>query len=181
MLPLDVSVEDLDPEMKELVVNLNRIPQIHTLTNCGGEIWRETPAWPTKDGWLYFIKPEGNARNGLVKLARRFCDDWDHFDIGGPDKHEHPIYGAGFLLYDIGAHFESHENGGLLADKSAEEIEAYYQRAEERKEHFVRAWADLNEGVVGYLKRNVSRDVDSLPFVDEKIKLYEGWRCPHSF
>jgi hypothetical protein len=178
MLPIDVKVEHLDEGMKDLVVNINRIPSVHTLTNCEGEIWRES-TMPTKDGWLYFIKkPE--VHEGLVKIIQTYCGRTPNFSFEGPEKdHIHPFYGGGFDFYAVKAMFEQIDENIRFCELSKRDQEDYYKKAEVRKADLLKGWAGLNQEVLKYIMAEVSPEVESLPFVDEKVELYRDWVCPH--
>ena len=65
MLENFVKVDHLDPGVRDLVVNLARIPESRLYTNCEGHVWDWCPVWPSKNGWLYVEFPKG-MYNDLV-------------------------------------------------------------------------------------------------------------------
>jgi len=162
MLPEHVKLEHLDDGVRELVVNLNRIPNVDTMTTCEGHLWFDIPAWPTKNGWAYIVVPEDGSRDDLIGRIKGFCDRRAHFNI-----EEHSRW-DGFATYFIDGMFEDHQgedNGGLSYEERSDiQQELYRRRAKKRKTQLLRVWRQLNDLVVDYIRENVSEDVESLPY-----------------
>ncbi len=159
MLPKVIKLGDLDEGIMNLVVDMNRIPKVHTLTNCEGHIWEDCPTWPTKDGWLHFLT-EKNDHGELLEDISSYCDGFDHMNIGTTDYLER-------LVHTISAEFEPHHNYGMenLFEKMSEREQAkYFKNAEIRKSEILNNWSDLNSLVRNYIKNNISEYVDTLPY-----------------
>jgi len=162
MLPDRVLEEHLDDGIKGLVLDLNRIPDVNTRTTCEGHVWRDYPNWPTKDGWVYFVKPNSDYL-WLIQIIGGFCKDFCYFDLDGPE-HYLVFNFIPYSLFTIKGRFESHEDGNLFDRLSEEEREAYYKRADARKIELLRGWSELDGRVVEGIRKNITKDVKSLPF-----------------
>ncbi|MBT3395046.1 hypothetical protein HOA59_00745 [archaeon] len=159
MLPEMIRLKHLDEGIMNLVIDINRIPDVHTLTNCEGHIWRDCPAWPTKDGWLHFLT-EKNENKGLLNKISEYCSDFDHMSI---DTRNY----TNRLVHTISAGFEPHHTSGMeniFEQMSKRKQEEYFKRADVRKEEILNNWSDLNGLVRSYIKNNISEHVDSLRY-----------------
>ncbi len=158
MIPHNLRLDNLDEGIRNLVVNLNRIPGIGTCTTCEGHIWRSTPGWPTKDGWIYINKPK-DAAPGLVPRIKGFIEAHSHFTFREPKPTDtFPD------LYMISALFESHDCGDLFNHLTKSQQRNYYRRAKTRLEHNLRGWADLDGVVTQYLVENFGENYIDIPF-----------------
>ena len=161
MLPIGFNLEHLDIGIRNLVVNINRIPEVYTCTTCEGHIWRDTLAWPTKDGWLHFDVKEG-TNSELIPEINRFLEWHPNFELQDWDGQR---ISKEYLHYTMLAHFESHEDGDLLYRINKKQQSAYFARAEKRLKDNLNGWADLEWVVIEYLKRHVREDYKNLPFM----------------
>jgi hypothetical protein len=161
MLREGFPLEELDDGVRRLVYALNRIPQVGTMTTCEGHVWRDTPFWPTKDGWVYFAKPEG-VHEGLVTEIQDYCTKNEFFKMGKPYKisPRSPNY-----IRVINGRFEDHDSGALFDRINEEEQEKYFKRAEIRKEQLLKGWYELGGIVERYIIRNITKDIESLPYI----------------
>lgn len=160
MLPQGFNLKHLDIGIRNLVVNINRIPGVYTDTTCEGHIWRDTPAWPTKDGWVHFNVKEGTNPE-LITDINGFLEWHPNFEL---QSFTHRL-SKEYLHYTIFAHFESHDDGNLLYRINKRQQSAYFARAEKRLRDNLNGWADLDGVVIEYLKRNVREDYKSLAFM----------------
>ncbi len=165
MLPKIVKLDHLDSGVRDLVVNLNRIPNVDTFTNCEGHIWRNTPNWPTKDGWVYFTNPSEEYPS-LIKGIDLLIHYMPHFTFESEEDRGR----AGFTFNTIRAEYESHDWGNLFERISPEEQEAYFQRAELRHGYHLLVWEELNDLVETWIRKNLSSDIKSLPYRYSQVK-----------
>jgi hypothetical protein len=70
-------------------------------------------------------------------------------------------------VYLLEGCFESHENGTLFNRLNAQQIEEYFDRAEERKRALLSGWGELDERVVKYAERITGMKITSIPFILE--------------
>lgn len=159
MLPEGFHLDCVDEGVRRFVLALNRIPEVDTMTTCEGHVWRDTLAWPTKDGWVHFLKPD-NLHDELIKRIQSYCEGNRIFKIGKPSKWR----SATKSIRTVSGMFESHENGGLFDRISNEEQEKYFERADKRKIELLRGWNELGEVTENYIIENISRDIESLPY-----------------
>lgn len=163
MLPYRLSLDELDDGIRDLVINLNRIPGVYTNTTCEGHIWRDIPAWPTKDGWIH-LNVSKIEHTELIPRIRNFVVANSIFELEGPnslsdERHNH---------YIINGLYESHDNGQLFDRINLKEREDYFKRAEKRREELLKGWGNLNTLVIQYIKDNITLDYLSLKFRDSK-------------
>ena len=167
-LPNYVRLHDLDRGIRELVINLNRIPQIHTQTNCEGHVWREVPAWPTKNGWIYFQKPQSQHENLIIGL-NKYCNENQIFRLTQYNRDTDDE----IIQYTINGMFESHEgDDGLkpFEDMNKKEQAAYWKRADIRKIELLKGWKELNNMVVKYITEELHSTPADLPFRNKSDK-----------
>lgn len=69
MLPKEFDLEKLDEGIRNLVININRIPEVDTETTCEGYIWEYNSSFPTKFGWIHFNRPT-IKRKGLIQRIK---------------------------------------------------------------------------------------------------------------
>jgi hypothetical protein len=158
MLPRNVKDEHLDDGIRELVHTINRIPEIDTMTTCEGHVWRDTPAWPTKDGWIHFVTKK-DAYLDLLQNIDYFCQEKGYFSLTDAALGEN-------TLYTIGGHFEPHHDEqfeDLFEKMSPTEQEAYYDRADAHKEILLKDWSALNTLLQNYIKLHIG-NLDDLPY-----------------
>jgi len=161
MLPEGFKLSYLDSGITRIVVALNRIPEVSTLTTCEGHVWRDTPFWPTKWGWVHFAKPEG-VHEGLVTDIQNYCAKNELFGMSKPYKLSQK---SRDYNRTIEAKFEDHQDGMLFDRISEKEQEEYFQRADVRKVELLKGWDDLGEIVENYIMREITKDISSLPFI----------------
>lgn len=159
MLPEYVHESHLDDGVRDIVININRIPGIDTMTNCEGHIWKDIPAWPTKDSWMHFVKEE-NKHGILIARFDDFCNAKEYFSMENREN----LFQENTLLYTLNGVFESHDNGSLFERISKEEQKAYFARAEKRKELLLQGWQDLNDIVINYIKETITTNYLDLPY-----------------
>ena len=159
MLPEIVKLEHLDPGVRDLVVNLNRIPNIDTFTNCEGHIWENIPNWPTKDGWAYFTNPSEEYPS-LLSGINAFIHRMPYFTFESKED----MVREGIIFNTILAEYESHDWGNLFERILPEEQESYFRRAEIRHDYHLLVWEELNDLVETWIRRNLSPDIKSLPY-----------------
>lgn len=172
-LPNYVKLEHLDPGIKNLVINLNRIPGVYTQTTCEGHVWREVPAWPTKDGWVHFQKPK-MQHDKLVVSIDDYCRDNAIFTLtdrtwDGQDKVDE---------YTINGLFESHQGDDGLKpfdDMNKKEQNAYWNRADVRMIDILKGWNELNQVVLRYIRENLKINPSRLSYRDKDDKT--DFRC----
>ncbi len=161
MLPKRLPLAYIDEGVRKLVVNLNRIPDVFTNTTCEGHIWRNTPAWPTKDGWIHLNIEEGTNTNLVSTIESEFLESHPIFEI---EKWGSGLF-KNFNHYTLVGHYESHEDGELFHRINEEEQQKYFERAEITRVEMLKGWDDLNKVVVNYLTRNYGPNFRrSLPF-----------------
>ena len=176
MLPSKIALEDLDVGVRDLVVNLNRIPGVYTYTTCEGHIWRDCFAWPTKDGWVHFNVPK-NKHEGLVKGVKRFVEWHPTFKL---EDWGEDVSSKEHIAYTMNALFESHDNGNLFGRLNASQRRNYFRRAETRLRTNLNGWADLNGVVIQYLTENFGDKYTQLPFRYPEVKGENLFvRCMH--
>jgi len=157
-LPEKFNLNWLDDGIRQLVIDINRIPGNSTLTTCEGHIWYDTPAWPTKDGWVHFC----TNTDELLALFEEFCDGLDFFTLQKP-----PYIENAPSIYTVIGHFESHhdrELGSCYSGWSEGEQEKYIARAEVRKVEIQAGWDELDALIREYIAENICVDIDQLPF-----------------
>lgn len=160
MLPYNLPLEKLDNGIRNLVININRIPEVYTDTTSEGQIWRDCPAWPTKDGWMHFNVREWTNED-LVPNMREFLEDHPIFQLKGWGKLG---FDEKFLCYTMSALFESHENGGLFKRISENQQRDYFRRAETRLIDILKGWGDLDKVVIQYLTSHFGKDYQKMPY-----------------
>ena len=159
MIPSYVNVAKLDPGIKPLVISLGRLSNVKTLTNCEGEIWRNTPGWPTKNGWIYFLRNPMEHQK-LVDSVDFYCNGISYFDSFSSN------YGKK-IMQTIDGLFEPHHDehhNDLFGQMNEQEQEAYFQRAGIRKKELFKGWFDLNQITIDYITDNITKDIESLPY-----------------
>ncbi|RJQ15693.1 hypothetical protein C4573_06075 [Candidatus Woesearchaeota archaeon] len=156
-----VKLEHVDDHVLDLVINLNRIPQINTLTTCEGHVPYEPPTWPAKDGWIYFTIPEGAYRDLLLTLEL-FCQERNYFALRNI-RSVKPMIES----FQIVAEYEPHhdaEMNNLFEKMNDAGKKAYFERAEIRRKEILQGWSDLNALVVQYIQAHIAEDIESLPY-----------------
>ena len=162
MLPEYVREERFSPGVRDLIINLNRIPDVSTGTNSSeGDVRRDIPYWPSKDGFVYFFKPNNYKHLWLVQTIGGFCREFPYFDLDGPSVVVNSPAKSRFM---INGRFEDHNLGALFDRLTREEREDYFDRAELRKIELLAGWTELYGRVVEGIRRNIIKDVESLPY-----------------
>jgi hypothetical protein len=152
-------VDRLDPGIKDLVINVGRIPNVETMTNCEGHVYREMLSLPTKHGWIYFLRRQEEHIN-LIESIDSYCNNNLFFvSYEGPwgEDSQQTIEGL-FEPYSDG------EEGKFFANLPLNEQEAYFQRAEVRKKELLKGWTELNHVIINYILNNITKDIESLPY-----------------
>lgn len=160
MLPSRLPIGHLDIGIRAVVINLNRIPGVFTNTTCEGHIWRDIPAWPTKDGWIHFNVQNGTNPTLISRIKKEFVESHPIFELeeGGNNLYDD------FLHYTMEGHYESHDGGNLFDRINEQEQQQYFERAEIRRKEILRGWLDFNKVVASYLADNFGKDYKKLPF-----------------
>jgi hypothetical protein len=169
MLPKYVELDDIDDGIKNLVINLNRIPELDTQTTCEGHVLRNSLCiLPSKDGWIHFSKPSKRYNHLNKKMKILFSQKYDFFNLHTWSIPCIPGEIRLFSSHTINACFEPHSDGDLFKRLDEKGKEAYFERADLRKIEILKGWADINQIVIDYIKRNISPDIDSLPYYDSE-------------
>jgi hypothetical protein len=162
MLPEGFDLRHLDSGILEAVVNLNRIPGVFTNTTCEGHIWRNTPAWPTKDGWIHFnVKKETN-KNLISKIKKNFIEKHPIFEL---EEWNDYIFDNNYLHYTMVGHYESHDDGNLFGRIGKFGQWRYFRRAEKTRKEMLKGWLDFNETIISYLRENFGKEYEKLPYI----------------
>jgi hypothetical protein len=180
MLPAKFNLDHLDDEIRELVININRIPGVYTNTTCEGHVWEECPAWPAKDGWTHFNVPSG-SHEGLIPHLNQFFFAHPYFDLTyyentTPSLQDRPIH------YMITANHPQHRiDGEDIFSRLPEELQRdYFEFCHEWKRRKINpGWRRLNELILDYIRKNVTEDVESLQYIEEgeALKPFMMCRC----
>jgi len=166
MLPPKFNLNNLDDEIRDLVININRIPGIYTDTTCEGHVWKECSVWPAKDGWIHLNIPKGKYEN-LIPNLNQFFFSHPNFEL---THHEYTHDKDLPIHYMIGANLPQHhfEGKDLYSMFTTELQEDYIRYCEEWKRTKINpGWKRLNYLVIDYIKLNVTKDLNSLPFIEE--------------
>ncbi len=166
MLPKNFKLERLDNGIKNLVITLNKIPEVHTATTCEGHVWRDCPAYPTKDGWVYFSKD----KNGLTKTIENFCIDYPAFILD-----YNPIVDFYIINGTFGDELgDPHKNSaGIHFEKwSKDEQEKFFEKADIRKKEILLGWNELDSRLKDYIIKNITRDIESLSYFELNPNLF---------
>ncbi len=116
MLPKGFNLDCLDEGIRNLVITLNRIPEINQRTTHYGPTTCEGHAdnnYPL-DGWFYFYK-DALKRAELIAEINQLCKERPYFDLDSRSMQPRDFVQLGFdsippedfLYYDLLAHFES--------------------------------------------------------------------------
>jgi|SRR3972149_7167391 len=161
MLPYNLSLKNLDEGIRNLVVNINRIPEAYTNTTCEGHIWRDCPNWPTKDGWIHFNVHNKINEDLTAKIKKEFLET--HQKIFELEEGGNALY-QDYFHNTMVAHYESHDRGKLFSRINEQEQQEYFKRADERRKEILRGWIDFDGVIVSYLKDRFGMDYEKLPF-----------------
>ena len=177
-LPNYVKLQHLDSGIKELVINLNRIPQVYTQTTCEGHVWLDIHAWPAKNGFVHFQKPK-DEHDGLVSRIKIYCHDNEIIQLTKwPTNKDCDV-----KSYTINGLFEPHQGeDGLkpFSKMSEKEQAAYWNRAEVRKEEILRGWKDINNLVIDYIIKELCVIPSELPYRNKQDKTdFRSFHCCH--
>ena len=168
-----VKITDIDPGVRKLVINLNRIPGVYTQTTCEGHVWREVPAWPTKDGWVHFQKSR-KQHDRLVVSIDDYCRDNAIFTLTDRTwKGQNEID-----EYTINGLFEPHQGDDGLKpfdEMTRREQNAYWKQADARMIEILKGWNELNQVVIRYIRENIGISTSKLPYRDKNDKT--DFRC----
>lgn len=165
MLPSEqwLNLEYIDDRIRNIVVNLNRIPGVDTYTTCEGHIWAHNTSYcPTKCGWIHFVAPEGHDIHDII---RGFCDTHEYFTLFERKDGPEPRYST------LNALHYPHENGELIPANIAhgypnmtrEEKARFIRNARARRAELYKGWEDLDRLLAGYLREKYG-DYESLPY-----------------
>lgn len=159
----DVNEESIDEHIRELVININRIPNMHTYTTCQGEIYRDTPMMPTKDGWIH-ISTLKDQNAGVIMTVNEFCNSNEYFSLEGPQQ---DMWLAHNAVYTINAKHLEYDHETFYKLTTADQ-EKFFLEADKRQSLLNIGWHVLDEKVVSYIKEHIYHDVKSLPYRDPK-------------
>ena len=160
MLPNGLSIEHLDPGIRSIVININRIPGVFTNTTCEGHIWKDCPNWPTKDGWIHFNVQNRINKDLITRIKKEFVERHPIFEL---EEWGNNLY-EDYFHYTMMAHYESHDWGDLFDRINEKEQQEYFQRAEVRRQEILRGWLDFNKVIISYLTDNFGKNYKKLPF-----------------
>ncbi len=163
MLPANFNLDYLDKGIREIVIDINRIPGLHTMTTCEGHVWSDIPLCPTKDGWIHFVKPNELYQNLVIDInAFGYRKGYHFFNILGPVELR-----ENHSLYTIEARFDQHDICAdsifLMMDERSKGD--YLKRAQTRKLRILQGWNEIDKIVIDYIKRTINSDYQSLPFI----------------
>ena len=195
MLPKGFNLNHIDPGIRNLVITLNRIPEVNKKTtnygptSCEGHVYPKLKVMPVKNGWLYFYKPMSRKR-GLMRTMEQFCSERPFFklelrhfmsegDFSMVGLNPAP-YGK-FGFYEVIAGFEPYEDRAkeiYFDGKTEEEQKEYYEKAELRKLEILKGWNTLDSRLLDYIFENITRDISSLPYMSEEESEIIAV-CPH--
>jgi hypothetical protein len=156
-LPKYVKREHLDDGIANVVININKIPGIGTMTTCEGHVWRDTPMWPAKNGWIHFHKEKG-LHDTLIDSMKKFCDKNSYFSIDNYVWDNIP----NIENFTINANFEDHTCFDYF--HNSKELADYFDRVDKEKKHILDGWNELNKLVVGYIKKKISQNINNLSY-----------------
>lgn len=141
-LPANVGLHAVDEGVRRLVINLNRIPEVYTMTTCEGHVWRWCREWPAKHGWAHIHFPDEHSE--LLRRVEGFCSQNELFSL------EPPSFGSAHFL---AANYEEFPQNGELAD--------YFDRADAVHQRHLEGWDELAGIVYEYARE---RGFERLPF-----------------
>jgi len=200
MLPKNFDLEDLDPEIKNLVITLNRIPEVNKKTtiygptsSAGNILYYEGSPLHTKDGWIHFYKPS-LKRTGLIRQINQFSRDYPYFSLMSWPMNDMDFLQAGLepsqqpisRSYTLEGSFWSDQgyvsNVRDLYSLNPEEKVILIEKALARQAELHSGWNELDSRIKDYIRRNITKDIDSLPYISDKEEP-EGPApsCPHHF
>lgn len=184
MLPKEFNLNNLDNGIRGLVITINRIPEVNKKTtiygptSCEGHIWNSKDYPSTKDGWIYFYKPI-LKRTGLIRRINQFCKEYPYFNSRLDRQMEEfdfqqigltPIPSEPFGTYEILASFwadkEKQEDVGYRSWGKKKHPELIIE-AGARKKEILHGWNELDSRIKDYIINNITKDIDSLPYIDE--------------
>ncbi len=88
MLPEYVNIRHIDKRVKELVVRLNRLPYIVTISSCESHVYagtNGTTPWKLDEG-LITIQTDGSDKaRGFVEWLRGFCSRYEFIYFMGSE------------------------------------------------------------------------------------------------
>jgi hypothetical protein len=185
MLPKGFNLDGIDEGIRDLVVTLNKIPEVNQRTTPYGPTTCEGHAENSYllDGWFYFYKDE-LKRAELIAEMNQFCKERSYFDLDSQSMQPRDFAQLGFdlippgnfLYYDLSAHFEC--DGSTWGMNEAEK-QSLIERTRIRKQGILEGWAELNTRVKDYITTKITKDLSSLPFMTEEDWQYPIPSCPH--
>jgi hypothetical protein len=156
----DIDEESIPDEIRELVIDLNRIHGLNTYTSKNSSVDRKNINAPTVDGCISF-GTKTCTNSGLIVIIREFCNP--PFSITKPEL---DIFYESWLKYSIDAEslpYQKEMSNTLMHMTAAERIE-FYEKAEQRQEEINKGWFVLSLKVKEYIRSNISADIESLPY-----------------
>lgn len=163
MMPPIIKLEDLDPGIMHLVINLSRVLIIDS--NCEGHERFAPPIMPTKLGWIWINRRRGEHEE-LIRNLRHVCSRYkfSFFDDALS------LRGENFQTYFVHADFEPFEEDGSnpFEDWSKRDQQNYMRRARRRKLGILKFWDEMNTATVDYLKRKYGENWANMPFYEKK-------------
>src|SRR4030042_3333452 len=182
MLPKEFNLDNLDNGIRGLVITLNRITEINKKTtiygptSCEGHIgeYKNGNPYSTKDGWIFFYKP-AKKRKDLIGRINQFCIEFPYFSISDREMEEFDFLRAGlnpdqtekFSSYEIIGSFWS-DTGYMDNFRFLEEDARLIEKARIRKKELVSGWNELDSRIKDYIAKNIKKDIESLPYMEEK-------------
>ena len=163
MLPANIKLEEIDPGIRSLIIDLNRIPGMIIDANCEGEERYCPPVVPVKEGYVWISRPR-ESHESLITQMQQVCSRYNFASI----EELKDQLRENMVTYFLGADFESYEDaeGKNLFDEiwNVRQRRNFFRRAETRKKHMLKLWQDLDVAVRDYIARNVNPNVESLPY-----------------
>lgn len=161
MLPKGFNLEWLNKGVKGLVLTINKIPGVHTATNCEGHVYRDCLIMPTKDGWVHFFK-EKNEHEKLIKTIEDFCGAYPLFNLVYPNLLD--FYTINGTFREFGEPFKN--SSGVHFEKwKKNEQEEFFEKADVRKKEIENGWGELESRIKNYILENITKDLESLPYM----------------
>lgn len=194
MLPKELDLKYIDSGIKELVITLNRIPEVNKKTtiygptSCEGHIWEyEGSPEATKDGWVYFYKPS-IERTGLIRRINQFCGEFPYFHMSSKIMGDFDFAPLGLNpAEEPRSRFYSLE-GSFWFDEGYDDIfrqlegdKRLIEKAQARKEELLSGWKELDSRIKDYIAKNITKDIESLPYISSEEGINIRPSCPHHF
>ena len=170
---------DLDSGIRDLVVNVARLPGSVTYTNCEGHENYAPPMLPAKGGWFHFDLPE-NRYDVLLDRMNDVCSGIRYnresiFSLKNWDSIEYTLSAD----FEEVPEFQRSDESYQLTNIGKRDLKNYLRRASNRKPTILRGWSALSDLVKSYIKETITDDIESLPFKDPNDRSIPFRMCGH--